>query len=375
MSWPFLAEAREALDLTPPELAFVEQGNIRSFDELHAVLVESRSLDAPGSPIRRSELLHRLMGFLSPEYRELLDGPQQRIRIVGGVALRAGAAPPLLPFPPNWPAPKGPPQLGPGAKGLAPPLMTRLWPVRDQGLSQTCVGFAAGAALERMWMRPPAPAPDPLSAIFLYNRSRIGGSKAQGAKDGATRLEEAQAALAREGICPAPAWPDASDPDQEPSLAARAAADPNRTDATQYWDLDPAKFRRPGTGVARAVLDLLEEGRPVAVSLPLFRAPGSALSNWDLQPVAITGRVSDPQQGWEQAPSGHAVCILGYEHDPSERMGGWFIFRNSVGTDWATSAPPKPGITPRVPDRGYGALSAGYVDDFAWEIFSPLPRP
>ncbi len=375
MSWPFQQEAREALGLTPPEDAFVAAGNIRSFDELHAVLEASRALDAPGSAIRRGLLLERLLRFLSPEYREALDAPQPRIRIPGGAMLSgAGTALPELPLPPAWPAPKGPPVLGPGTRDLAPSLLRRLWPVRDQGGSQTCVGFAAGAALEHMWKPPQAPAPDELSAIFLYNRSRIAGSKAQGAADGATRLEEAQAALAREGICPRVVWPDASDPEQEPALAARAAAEPNRTDATQYWDLDPSKFRRPETGVARAVLDLIEQGRPVAVSLPLFHAPGSAVTNWELRPVVSSGRVSDPQQDWIVAPSGHAVCILGFEHDPSERMGGWFIFRNSVGPDWATSAP-QAGRLPSVPEPGYGALSAGHVNDFAWAIFSPLPRP
>jgi hypothetical protein len=64
--------------------------------------------------------------------------------------------------------------------------------------------------------------------------------------------------------------------------------------------------------------------------------------------------------------------VLAFQPDPQEPAGGWFIFRNSVGDDWAKN----PNLLtqgPRVPARGWGALSATMVNEHAWEMLAVMP--
>jgi hypothetical protein len=60
-----------------------------------------------------------------------------------------------------------------------------------------------------------------------------------------------------------------------------------------------------------------------------------------------------------------------FQPDASEPGGGWFIFRNSVGLNWASGISPSV-EPPHVPARGYGAISATYVEGHCWEYFSPI---
>lgn len=68
---------------------------------------------------------------------------------------------------------------------------------------------------------------------------------------------------------------------------------------------------------------------------------------------------------------GHAVCILGFQPDPNEALGGWFIFRNSLGERWSTDPPILGDVTPPiVPEAGYGAISARHIEEHVYEIFA-----
>ncbi len=383
MAWPFLEAARAALNLSDAEVEFLRVGAIRSFDEFHAVLEASPSLEAPGSRIRRGELIARmeaLDSMLSPEYQRALQQPRLSPMIVGGAgALTTADDGEALAPPPNWPAPLDALPLGSkpaNAANLAPQQLRDLWPVRDQKLNPTCVGFAAGGAIERAWMPPAAAAPTQLSAVFLYNRSvlRIPANRQPpGAAQGASRLEAARAAMIADGICLEPVWSDGQPHDTEPSDAAKQAAAPNRTDRLIHLELSPLRVQRPGNA-ARIAFDLLSQGLPVAIALPLFRDPkaGVGRDNWNILSAVKTGKVADKQIGWEQLEMGHAVCVLAFQPDPQEPAGGWFIFRNSVGDDWAKN----PNLLtqgPRVPARGWGALSATMVNEHAWEMLAVMP--
>jgi hypothetical protein len=140
--------------------------------------------------------------------------------------------------------------------------------------------------------------------------------------------------------------------------------------------------------VARAVHQLLLEfRRPVGIAMPEFRDPAAAPeeSNWRSGDVWLSGFVRNRLQGMvpvtvkppgnaEEEPVGHAVCVLGFIPVADEKAGfGWFVFRNSWGSDFAaaapdTSPPPKP---VRVPAPGYGVLSAALMEAACWEVFSP----
>jgi hypothetical protein len=382
MAWPFLEAARAALGLSDAEVEFLRVGAIRSFDEFHAVLVASPSLDAPGSPVRRGELIGRMEAIdsmLSPEYQRALQQPRLSPMVIGGAGAPTAADDGGALGPPaNWPAPLDAQPLGSkpaDAANLALPQLRRLWPIRDQEGAPSCVGFATGGAIERAWMPPAAASPDELSAVFLYNRSvrRIPpGRQPPGAAQGASRLEAARAAMLADGICPAALWPDRQAHDAEPSDAAKQAAAPNRTDRLVHFELSPLRVQRPGN-VARIAFDLLSAGLPVAVALPLFRDPraGPTGDNWNYPYAVTSGKVADRQVGWEELEIGHAVCMLAFQPDPQEPAGGWFIFRNSVGEDWCTS--PNLLVNPRVPARGWGALSATMVNEHAWEMLAVIP--
>ena len=60
------------------------------------------------------------------------------------------------------------------------------------------------------------------------------------------------------------------------------------------------------------------------------------------------------------------MCAVGFEPDPEEPTGGYFIIRNSWGTAWSSQAP-SPGNT-YSPGPGYGEVSATYVDAYLWEL-------
>jgi hypothetical protein len=318
--------------------------------------------------------------MLSPEYQRVRQQPRLSPMIVGGAgALTTADDGGALAPPPNWPAPLDAQPLGTkpaNAANLAPLQLRRLWPIRDQQGDPTCVGFAAGGAVERAWMPPAAAAPDQLSAVFLYNRSILRippGREPPGAAQGASRLEAAREAMIADGICPEPVWSDAQAHDLEPSDAAKQAAAAKRTDRLVHFELSRLRVQRP-TNVARIAFDLLSQGLPVAIALPLFRDPAAdpKLDNWNYDYAVTSGKVADKQIGWTQLEMGHAVCVLAFQPDPTELAGGWFIFRNSVGEDWCLS-PNLPSIGPRVPARGWGALSATMVNEHAWEMLAVMP--
>ena len=80
----------------------------------------------------------------------------------------------------------------------------------------------------------------------------------------------------------------------------------------------------------------------------------------------LYGRVLDPPPTSVVA-GGHAVCVTGFEPDASERVGGWFIIRNSWNNGWATQSP-APGYYS--PEIGYGQISATYIDQYLWEMMA-----
>jgi hypothetical protein len=82
--------------------------------------------------------------------------------------------------------------------------------------------------------------------------------------------------------------------------------------------------------------------------------------------------VRDPVKGAPKPEMGHAVCIVGFQPDPDEALGGWFIFRNSLGQRWSKYAPVQGDVTlPVVPEQGFGALSATHLEQYVYEIFAP----
>jgi len=263
----------------------------------------------------------------------------------------------------------------------------RHWPAGDQRPRETCIAFAVAACIELL-RAGTGSAFTSLSAQFLYwhmRRHQWPGAPPPGWEDGATKLGYAKEVLATTGICTSDLCPyiaqlPAGTPleGEKPSRAAELEAARNRVTDSCYLDLRPTGRTPRPPGVARLVYELLARGRPVAIALPKFPlTPGSSLTNWDNSISLTSGEVKDPvpasvtrKDPHETDTPGHAVCIVGFHPDGNEAMGGWFVFRNSIGVDWAHAFDPEKQEPPHVPARGYGAISASYIEQSCWEVLS-----
>jgi hypothetical protein len=215
------------------------------------------------------------------------------------------------------------------------------------------------------------------------------GNPPPGWDKGATKLGHAKEVLINIGIC---AWsacpymdrlaPDDPDPEgPRPTDSAVKAAAENRIAELGTFYFDRSEPHKDEPSPARMVYDLLADKRPVAITIPVFYSTADPLeTNWDNPVTTNSGEVIDPVEGdWMRqdpadathAPPGHAVCIVGFQPDAVEPTGGWFIFRNSRGINWAAHTDTDSKEPPIIPERGYGAISATYVERCCWEVFSP----
>lgn len=374
----FLDIARAELRLNGQEVEYLLANRVRSFDWLHGLLLASPDIQERIRGVRRADLMRALEPLLSDAYRRALAGPPREFTPMGATL----SLPPLNPGIADSPPPADWPGLGKedSLKGL-PEIDLRAgiqgWPVRHQGGQPTCVAFAATAALELFQLRRGGPPLQRLSPIFLYALVREmmveraqGAPLPAGAEHGAIWLTDAAAVLELRGTCPDEDWPANTALKDRPGPAVLAKARPSKVDR---WDLGRLTKRWPAP--ARAVWELLSQGRPVAITMPEFQPPpsgGKAPTNWGDWPARTSGEVPDPPVDYVKAPSGHAVCVVGFQKDDSEELGGWFIFRNSLGEDFATTAPNFSDETPPViPDTGYGALSARHLNHHVYEIMAP----
>jgi hypothetical protein len=377
VSGAFLDEAAREFGLALPERAFLEARGIGSHDRMHAVLRAAAGLEALWAPGRRALLIGALLPRLSPGYRAALARPAPAPPIPGA-ALSVPPPPPPSGEPQEpWPPP-APDWIGRyHPRALSGPADTALdlraqvsgpWPVRDQGAAPLCVPYAAVACLEWLW-RGRAPR---LSPEFLY--ACIAAQRGLG-RNGGTKLGQVRDVLQSLGIATAEDFPPDMPLTRAPKRGVLARARERRRELGRiaYWDLGTLRTR--WQGAARTVLELLKAGVPVAISIPEHQEPlagPDAPSDW-WQPLTVaSGEVPDPAPDAPPPRLGHAVCILGFQPDPNEALGGWFIFRNSLGERWSTDAPVLGDVTPPiVPAAGHGAISARHVEEHVYEIFAP----
>jgi len=391
------AELDRLLALSQTESAFFRSARIRSLEAAHALLVAS--LRRPSLPVpwataeRRTKLTAALEPHLKESYRGGL-GSWQRLKRPGP----GGAAPPspaAFSVTVRGAETRAGDRRRVSALGRAlreAPLPNsamevdllhgrhRQWTIEDQDEGQTCVAFAAAACLELL-RAGPGTAFTPLSAQFLYWHMRKhswSNPLPPDWENGATKLGFAREMLAQHGICREDLckYPDRDSRRQQPdgpkpSVAAETDARAGRVPVACYLDA-PEPDARP-SDMASRIHDLLVEGRPVAIAIPLFPlSPGSPDTTFNNAGTYSSGVVSDPLPD-TMPVSGHAVCLVGYQRPSASdaESGGWFIFRNSVGLQFGRHRDPTDTIAPIVPARGYGAISARYVQDYCWELYSP----
>lgn len=363
----FLDTLSASVQLTGQEVAVLNQAGVTSFEDLHSLTVGFR-LSLARAGVRVPLLSSIAAQHLAASYAAgVTAAAARRVPSLGAVH------PPRA----QWnlstvvqTLPAGSlPARAPAAAGMAPIDLRQgiNWPIKNQGYRGTCVAFGSTACVE-LTQAGAGAAPQDLSEQFLYWAVKTKTADPKPNQDG-TYLAFARDALAQAGICNEADWPYVttfvpSNVSQggngNPTSAALAHAATNQPAARSYQE-----FTAPGTGAA-AVLQELQNGRPVAVTLPVFSDdPTATINNWTTAVGWAYGRVLNPP-ATSTATAGHAVCIVGYEPDPDEPLGGYFVFRNSWDTTWATRAPsPGNGYSPA---PGYGDLSATYVDTYIWEM-------
>jgi Papain family cysteine protease len=241
------------------------------------------------------------------------------------------------------------------------------WPARDQGQRGTCVAFALTALREHLAFETGGALPE-LSEQFLYWATKSKTADPRPASDG-TWIRFCRDALAQEGVCRESLWPyngvmrpgnvAQENPGVDPSNASRADAATKKHAATTYTKGSAA------AGSAAELLRELQSCRPLAIALPVFRdALRPAGTNWNSPVGTLYGKVLDPPPT-SVVTGGHAVCVTGFQPDPTEPAGGHFIVRNSWGTSWGSRLPTAGYFGP---EAGYGQVSASYVEGFLWEM-------
>jgi hypothetical protein len=222
-------------------------------------------------------------------------------------------------------------------------LSNRFPPVRHQGARGTCVAHAC-AAVREFLLGTNGPQSD-LSEQFLYWACK----ERDGYPESGTWISVAMTILEVMGVCREPiwpynGWPIAGNEGQGPPPAQA------QIEAVQYKTVRATRL--PERSVP-ALRQALADQQPVAFSVDVF-------SYWQQNPVYISGDIRLPLSR-EKEPGGHAMCLVGYEVDEATPGGGYFIVRNSWGTDWAHEGRISP---------GYARLPFAYVEQYGTSAFT-----
>lgn len=374
MSTDFVEIITKRHNLSPIESAVLRSVGVRSYEDVDSLIRSFPSIHKAG--VRIPLLSSVSAPHIGAHFAALAANvavPQRRPMVATGAVYPSGAQWAIgtsVPTPSAAAAAPSPPPAGQITGGRID-LRFQNWRVRNQGNRGTCVAFAA-TALDEHRRASNAAVPD-MSEQFLYWAIKTNTADPQKNSDG-TLLKYARDAIKGDGICEESLWQYVGTfyPSNishgaggNPSPAAVADAAKNKFSTGSYQI-----FNSPGTGAA-AVLNLLQKGHPVAVTVPVFTdpaAPGNP-NNWETGSSWAYGRVLNPPPTAVVSLSGspgHAVCIVGFEPDASELAGGYFIIRNSWDVTWATMAPSQGNSYS--PEPGYGDISATYIDNYLWEL-------
>jgi hypothetical protein len=226
--------------------------------------------------------------------------------------------------------------------------------VRNQLTVGTCTAFATIATLEGQHNR------IDLSEAFNYSltKSRDGHPDTDG-----SWLRVSMPVLAEYGSCREETWRYKEDRGylrQEPSASAFR-------EARRFKPQSQAIAIRPKD--IAAIRAQIASGRPVAVSLPIFRSSYSSLRFHSEGRFAMKMGMFDSVAGY------HAMCCIGYFDNafltrmgqPEELGGGAFLVRNSWGTTWAKNNPLAKIVSA---GPGYALIPFGYVEGYCFGAFT-----
>lgn len=199
-------------------------------------------------------------------------------------------------------------------------LATALPPPPNQGKRNTCVAFT----LVAMYQHASSDQAD-LSEQFLYwaCKDRDGIPLVKG-----TRPDVALTVLQDLGVCLEPTWPyndqQTHGTEGQGPPPAQASTEAGQRRITSFTNFNPKNVRQLQAALAA--------GKLVLIGLPIAE---HWTSTWQSR---VLGRVRQPLPG-EADLGGHALCAVGYRQDADAPGGGYFIVRNSWGTEWGTENP------------------------------------
>jgi Papain family cysteine protease len=227
--------------------------------------------------------------------------------------------------------------------GAAMNIIANMPPIRNQGSRGTCVSFTL-TAVQDYYRRLHGVANPNWSEQHLYHEIKlIDGSPAACG----TWQSKGAIVLANRGQCREVIWPYNPNPPCNNNGVMPPTA---RPDALNYR-LNLTALSAKNVGVIRSALSTR---RPVGISFPVF-------DSWYLSAaVRSSGRITMPLTG-EPQHGGHAVCLVGFQDQPSAPGGGYFILRNSWGTTWGSLNPY---------GAGYGIIPYAYITSLNWEAYT-----
>jgi hypothetical protein len=260
------------------------------------------------------------------------------------------------------------------------------WPVRSQHWSRgTCTAFSFTAMCEYHAAQGKAqPQEPPYSEEYLYSKMRREHSEdgPPNAGTGSTYLAQAILAMQNHGLCPRSSLPHQGRQDH-PAWSAKDTREIESRLSPHilqkrppfYWrkkieDLtDPMPY---SVGSFASLMTAFEI--PICISLPIY--PDGDILPWTFGVGWDTGVIPEPTEDWRDIPldelSGHSVCLVGSIADEDAPGKGWFIFRNSWGSEFATRTPHVERLK-EVHMPGYGAISFEHVQQHCWEVAFLVP--
>jgi hypothetical protein len=214
-------------------------------------------------------------------------------------------------------------------------LVDQMPAIRNQGMRGTCVAHACAALREYQTGQTQAN----FSEQFLYWAARQQPLIAAVLKNRpGTPLLFGMNALKNYGICTEADWPYSPDPtpgnEEQGPPPADVLIKARAYRIKEYWFLWP-----------RDVLNLktyLEAGRAIVFTVPTFDIWSGVMST-RTGAIRMPMASEKPLNRFAWLNSTHALYLVGYQDDKTVPGGGYFIVRNSWGTDWATQCPDGPG--------------------------------
>lgn len=215
--------------------------------------------------------------------------------------------------------------------------------IRSQGNDRgTCTSFAVTSANEFSIFRKTGQRFD-LSEQHLFFESKI----LENDNECGSWIRSAMQVISNKGQCREGIW----------------SYNPNMPCVQQYGkpsnaDTDAASFKNTFFFINQndigALKQTLSSGRIIPFSVPVYNSWYKSAETYR------TGRITMPLPN-ERESGGHSMTLVGYQDDNNSPGGGYFLLRNSWGTDWANQS---------YYGAGYGVIPYAYIQRYCWEAFA-----